>query len=82
VLGFLTPPGAGAGGVPLQALFGFERVHVKAGEAVEVSLVPALAHFAHADAAGAWRPLPGAYAVHFGVAAPGQGFAQLALRAE
>ena len=28
VLGFLVPPGAGVGGVPLQELFGFERVHV------------------------------------------------------
>ena len=31
VLGFLVPPGAGTSGVPLQTLFGFERVHVKAG---------------------------------------------------
>jgi hypothetical protein len=32
VLGMLLPPGAGQGGVPLQTLFGFERVHVKKGE--------------------------------------------------
>lgn len=31
VLGFLVPPNAGKDGVPLQTLFGFERVHVKAG---------------------------------------------------
>jgi hypothetical protein len=31
VLGMLLPPGAGKGGVPLQTLFGFERVHVKSG---------------------------------------------------
>ena len=30
VLGFLVPPGAGVNGVPLQTLFGFERVHVPA----------------------------------------------------
>lgn len=29
VLGFLVPPGAGENGVPLQTLFGFERVHVR-----------------------------------------------------
>ena len=38
VLGFLEPPGAGAGGVPLQTLFGFERVRVAAGGSVEVWL--------------------------------------------
>ena len=32
VLGFLTPPGAGQNGVALKTLFGFQRVHVKAGE--------------------------------------------------
>ena len=29
VLGFLKPPGAGTNGVPLQTLYGFERVHLK-----------------------------------------------------
>lgn len=38
VLGFLTPPGAGTDGVPLQSLFGFERVFVKAGATVSVYL--------------------------------------------
>jgi hypothetical protein len=33
VLGFLTPPRAGIGGVPLQSLFGFERVHLRSGTA-------------------------------------------------
>lgn len=40
VLGFLRPPGAGIDGVPLQTLFGFERVHVKAGPTVSVYLYP------------------------------------------
>ena len=38
VLGFLVPPGAGAGGVPLQTLFGFARVRVAAGQTVQVWL--------------------------------------------
>jgi hypothetical protein len=37
-LGFLIPPGAGTGGVPLQDLFGFARVHVPAGQTVTVWL--------------------------------------------
>eukprot|EP00440_Ansanella_granifera_P058946 gb/GFBE01063890.1/.p1 GENE.gb/GFBE01063890.1/~~gb/GFBE01063890.1/.p1 ORF type:complete len:787 (+),score=165.40 gb/GFBE01063890.1/:1-2361(+) len=67
VLGFLTPPGAGKDGVPLQTLFGFERVHVKAGETVTVWLYPSLADFTHVDLAGTRHALPGAYKVHFGV---------------
>lgn len=38
VLGFLSPPGAGTGGLPLQELFGFERVFLRAGESVRVWL--------------------------------------------
>jgi beta-glucosidase-like glycosyl hydrolase len=38
VLGFLVPPGAGAGGVAQQQLFGFERVRVNAGQTVTVWL--------------------------------------------
>lgn len=38
VLGFMVPPGAGVDGVPLQTLFGFERVHVPAGQSVSVYL--------------------------------------------
>jgi beta-glucosidase-like glycosyl hydrolase len=38
VLGFLIPPGAGAGGIPLQTLFGFERIRVQSGETVTVWL--------------------------------------------
>eukprot|EP01043_Picozoa_sp_COSAG02_P059678 COSAG02_NODE_7649_length_2916_cov_1.289315_2_plen_493_part_01 len=32
VLGFISPPGAGTNGIPLQSLFGFERIHVRAGQ--------------------------------------------------
>ena len=45
ILGFLTPPNAGADGVPLQTLFGFERVFVKVGETVAVHLYPELTQF-------------------------------------
>ena len=84
VLGFLVPPGAGERGVPLQTLFGFERVHVKAGESVTVWLYPALTDFAIADLDGHRAPLPGQYTVRFGVkeaAAHGMGFAEVALTA-
>ena len=43
VLGFLKPPGAGVAGVPLQTLYGFDRVHVPAGKTVAVELYPSLA---------------------------------------
>ena len=84
VLGLLKPPGAGVGGTPLQTLFGFERVHVKAGESVTVWLYPALTDFAIADLDGHRAPLPGQYTVRFGVkeaAAHGMGFAEVALTA-
>ena len=38
VLGFLSPPGAGSNGVPLQLLYDFERVHIKAGATGLVTL--------------------------------------------
>jgi len=81
VLGFLTPPGAGQYGIPLQTLFGFERVHVKAGETVTVWMYPAITDFAQASVDGRLTPLLGAYAVHFGVpetAAHGMGFVEAA----
>ena len=82
VLGFVTPPGAGKGGLPLKTLFGFERVHVKAGETVSVYLYPALTDFAYAAAAdGARTPSAGRHIVSFGVAAEGMGYAAAALDA-
>jgi beta-glucosidase-like glycosyl hydrolase len=67
VLGFITPPEAGKNGVPLKQLFGFERVHVKAGETVTVSLYPDLTDFAQVAADGKMSAAPGEYRVHFGV---------------
>jgi len=69
VLGFISPPDAGQDGAPLSTLFAFERVHVKAGQTVQVFLYPALAHFTHLDEFGALTALPGKYAVRFGVEA-------------
>ena len=82
VLGFLVPPGAGTDGVPLQTLFGFERVHVKAGETVEVNLYPSLTDFAMTRLDGTKEAAAGEWTVKFGVQATaehGQGYAEVAL---
>ena len=84
VLGFLTPPGAGTDGVPLQSLFGFERVHVKAGESVVVNLYPSLADLTHTQLNGTKVAAAGDWTVKFGVqetAQHGQGYAELTLGA-
>ena len=79
VLGFLTPPGAGEGGVPLQTLFGFERVHLAPGASTTVTLYPAHADFAQVGRDGVRRAHPGEYVAKFGVretAAHGGGYAE------
>ena len=84
VLGFLVPPGAGENGVPLQTLFGFERVHVKAGQTISVNLYPALTDFALTMLDGTRHAAQGEWAVRFGVAETarhGQGFAEMMLAA-
>ena len=85
VLGFLVPPGAGTGGVPLEELFGFERVFVRAGETVTVYLGAQGVSFTQAGLDGVRRFLPGEYTVRFGVAATaahGMGFSEHVLRVE
>ena len=67
VLGFLTPPNAGVGGVALQTLFGFERVFVKAGATVTVNLYPELTQFTHVQLDGTRVAMPGVYGVRFGL---------------
>jgi pre-mRNA-splicing factor SYF2/beta-D-xylosidase 4 len=67
VLGFMTPPGAGKGGVPKQTLFGFERVHVKAGQTVSVLLYPDAVDFTQVDSDGTRTVLAGTYMFSFGV---------------
>ena len=82
VLGFLVPPGAGADGVPLQELFGFERVHVPAGQTVTVYLGAQGVRFCQADKAGVRHFAPGKYTVRIGVReaqAGGMGFAEFDL---
>jgi hypothetical protein len=80
VLGFLVPPGAGTNGVPLQQLFGFERVHVPAGQTVTVYLGAQGYYFTQPDADGVRHALPGEYGVRFGVReglGQGMGFAEI-----
>jgi len=79
VLGFIVPPGAGMNGVPLKQLFGFERVHIRAGQTVSVFLYPAIGDFTQVDSTGARAPVAGEYTVQFGVpeTSPfGQGFVE------
>ena len=78
VLGMLKPPGAGVDGTPLQTLFGFERVHVKAGATVEVHLGATMLDFAHVGEDGKFAETAGEYTVQFGIpetAEHGMGFA-------
>ena len=80
VLGFIVPPGAGVDGTPLQELFGFERVHVAAGQTVTVYLGAQGVRFTPAGVDGVRRALAGEYTVRFGVAetvAGGGGFAEV-----
>jgi hypothetical protein len=67
VLGFSVPPGAGEDGVEIKHLFGFERVHVKAGETVQVTLVPGLSDFTHVNQAGEREARAGEYRIQVGV---------------
>lgn len=84
MLGFLVPPGNGTDGIPQQEMFGFERVHVPAGQTVTVYLGAQADAFTQAGGDGKWRPWPGKYIVRFGVretAELGQGFAEVELHA-
>ena len=67
LLGFMVPPDAGKDGVPLQTLYGFSRVHVKAGETVSVNLYPTLTDFTQVDLDGSRRVQPGEYTFRFGL---------------
>ena len=84
VLGFISPPGAGTNGIPLQSLFGFERVHVRAGQSKLVSLYPASTEFATTNLQGKRHALEGEYLVSFGVPEAvkyGMGYISTRLRA-
>ena len=83
ILGFLVPPNAGKDGVPLQTLFGFERVHLKAGETKTVYVYPSLQDFTQVDTEGKRYVHVGEYTVRFGEArsgALGMGFAEHSLQ--
>merc|ERR1712039_738034 len=67
VLGFVVPPGAGKDGVPLQELFGFERIHVKKGETRTVWLYPEALVFSQVDSRGRRYVDSGSYKFRFGV---------------
>jgi pre-mRNA-splicing factor SYF2/beta-D-xylosidase 4 len=84
VLGFLVPPGAGKGGVPLQTLFGFDRVHVRAGETVTVDLYPQATDFMITRENGNKTVVEGEYKVRFGIPEAldhGMGFLETTLTA-
>lgn len=67
--------------MPLQTLFDFKRVHVKAGETVKVHFDSPATDFSQVDAEGRHYALPGEYTVRFGVRGPGMGFAEARLQA-
>jgi len=67
VLGFIIPPGAGKDGVPMQYLFGFERVFVPRGQTVSVFLYPTIGDFTQVDADGVRVPVAGEYTIRFGL---------------
>ena len=67
VLGFAVPPSAGTNGIPLQSLYGFERVHLKAGETKQVWLYPDMTEFSQVDELGQRYVHPGTYTFKVGV---------------
>ena len=67
VLGFLRPPNAGVDGTPLQVLFDFQRVHVRAGQTVAVTLQSFLVDIWQVSESGRWKAVAGSYRFEFGV---------------
>lgn len=70
VLGFLVPPGAGTNGIPLQTLFGFDRVRVAVGQTVSVWLgvgARDLTRVVHPEGGALVRvPMEGAWGMRIG----------------
>ena len=74
VLGFLRPPGAGAGGIPLKFLFQFTRVAIVAGSSATVQLVVNAHDLTQVVASGERIVWPGEYTLEVGLrGAPAQG---------
>ena len=85
VLGFISQPGAGTNGIPLQSLFGFERIFLKAGESKSVYLYPSIMEFAKTKLDGSKIELIGEYKIWFGVKETfelGGGYVDSVIRAE
>ena len=80
VLGFSRLPNAGKDGTPLQALFDFERVLVKAGETTEVTLHLDQQFLTHVDTQGTRHTILGDHEVSFGVQAAGMAFARTVVK--
>ena len=65
--------------MPLQQLYAFEKVHIKAGETKLVQLYPSPSDFTQVDADGVRHVHPGEYTFTFGVretVAGGGGYAE------
>jgi beta-D-xylosidase 4 len=67
VLGMAIPPDAGVDGVPLQELWGFERVFVPAGKTITVEMYPALTSFTQVNGDGLRNAHTGEYTFRFGI---------------
>jgi beta-glucosidase-like glycosyl hydrolase len=67
VLGFLVPPGAGSNGVPLQELFGFDKVLVPAGQTVTVYLGVQARHLTVVNKDAERVAVPGTWKLRVGV---------------
>lgn len=82
VLAFLFPPGGGNGtGIPLQTLFAFERVHVRAGASVSVPFTVSARDLTQVLDDGSRVAWPGNWTLQVGVPASrelGAGFVEVA----
>ena len=64
VLVFASPPGAGANGLPIKSLVGFERIEsLVPGGSTAVTIDLTAWELALADAEGAWAPVAGAWSL-------------------
>jgi hypothetical protein len=67
VIGFLIPPGAGSNGVPIQQVFGFQRVFVPVNATVQVWLGLTARDFTQVTPEGVRVVSAGIYTLRFGV---------------
>ena len=62
-----TPPATGKGGVPLEQLFGFEKVYLKPGQSVTLSFGMTARDLTLVDGQGVRRAVEGEWRVRIGV---------------